>query len=245
MGHRSEPQAWKISETVLLDKIKGEETQITLYRPIGLANTLYKLWTRMVTNAMYGYAECNSLLSNTQSGFRKQLDTIHQLENVIMALEDSKLHSKDTYALVVDFISAFNTTDHDRMLWIMYDLGFHTDALEAVKHLYTQASTQICLPSGGSTDPNSVERGTIQGDALSPFRFLLYLEPLLRWLHVGGRGYNHACADSHDHSGSLVSLKHMHLSNTFEQWGLHRRHNMPGRIPLKPPYSSGQTDQVL
>jgi len=30
-----------------------------------------------------------------------------------------------------------------------------------------------------------------------------------------GRGYNHACADSHDHSGSLVSLKHMHLNNTL------------------------------
>ena len=110
------PQAWKTSETVLIDKNKGEETQVTSYRPVGLANTLYKLWTRMVTNAMYKYAECNSLLSNTQAGFQKQLDAIHRLENVIMALEDSKLHSKDTYALVVDFISAFNTTDHDRML---------------------------------------------------------------------------------------------------------------------------------
>ena len=96
----------------------------------------------------------------------------------------------------------------------MYDLGFPTDAIEAVNHLYTQASTQICLPSGGSTDFIPVERGTIQGDTLSPFLFLLYLGPLLRWLHVG-RGYNHACADSHDHSGSLVSLKHMHLNNTL------------------------------
>ena len=69
MGHRIDPprglqgltpQAWKISKTVLLDKNKGEETQITLYRPVGLANTLYKLWIRMVTNAMYEYAECNS-----------------------------------------------------------------------------------------------------------------------------------------------------------------------------------------
>ena len=112
-----------------------------------------------------------------------------------MALEGSKLHSKDIYALVVDLTSASNTTDHDRMLWSMYDLGFPTDAVEAVKHLYTQASTQIRLPSGGSTDPTPVKRGSIQGDTLSPFLFLLYLGPLLRWLHVGIRGYNHACAD--------------------------------------------------
>ena len=33
---------------------------------------------------------------------------------------------------------------------------------------------------------------------------------------MGGRGYNHACADSHDHTGSLlVCLKHMHLNNTL------------------------------
>ena len=90
----------------------------------GLANTLYKLWMRLVTNTLYEYAEASSILNTTQAGFCKQKDTIHQLENVSMALEETKLFHKDIYALIVDFTSAFNTTDHDRMLWIMYDLGF-------------------------------------------------------------------------------------------------------------------------
>jgi len=116
-----------------------------------------------------------------------------QLQNVIMALEDAKLHKRDVYALIVDFTSAFNTTDHDRMLWIMYDLGFPTDAIDVVKDLYTNATTQVRLPTGGYTNQIPVERGTIQGDTLSPFLFLLYMEPLLRWLHVGSRGYTHGC----------------------------------------------------
>jgi len=68
-----------------------------------------------------------------------------------------------------------------------------TDAIDAVKNLYENATTQVKLPSGVCTGQIPVERGTIQGDTPSPFLFLLYMEPLLRWLHVGGRGYVHTC----------------------------------------------------
>jgi hypothetical protein len=51
-------------------------------------------------------------------------------------------------SLIVDFTSAFNTTDHDKLLWIMYDFGFPTDAIDAVKNLYMEARTKIQPPSG-------------------------------------------------------------------------------------------------
>ncbi len=72
------PETWETSETILTDKEKGDKTGITSLWPVGLANTLYKLWTRMVTNTLYEYAEANYLLSTSQTGFRKQRDTIHQ-----------------------------------------------------------------------------------------------------------------------------------------------------------------------
>eukprot|EP00983_Pelagomonas_calceolata_P030233 948200-Pelagomonas_calceolata.AAC.1 len=74
-----------------------------------------------------------------------------------MGLEDAKTFGKDIYALIVDFTSAFNTTDHDRMLWIMYDLGFSTDAIDTVKNPYESATTQV-RPLGHSTEKNPVER---------------------------------------------------------------------------------------
>ena len=61
------------------------------------------------------------------------------------------------------------------------------------KNLFENATTQVKLPSGVCTGQIPIERGTIQGDTLSPFLFLFYMEPLLRWLHVGGRGYIHTC----------------------------------------------------
>ena len=41
----------------------------------------------------------------------------------------------------------------------------------------------------GNTAPLSIFRGTLQGDTLSPFLFTIFMEPLLRWLAVGSRGY--------------------------------------------------------
>ena len=43
----------------------------------------------------------------------------------------------------------------------------------------------------GMTEAIKLEKGTIQGDCLSPLLFLIYLEPLLRWLKVGGKGYHY------------------------------------------------------
>ena len=63
-----------------------------------------------------------------------------------------------------------------------------TDAIDVVQNLYTNATTAIKTPHG-STSSIPMERGTIQGDSLSPFLFIVYLEPLLRWLRVGVNGY--------------------------------------------------------
>ncbi|KAJ9511735.1 hypothetical protein QJQ45_022599 [Haematococcus lacustris] len=182
------PTAWKTSDTCLLYKDKGQETDLNAYRPVGLANTIYKLWTSLITKTLYEYAEANGMLSKCQAGFRSHRDTTQQLQMLVMALEDAKLAKADIYALMVDFTSAFNTTCQDKLLWIMHDLGFPTDATDAVKDLYTGATTRFKTPYG-PTDPIPVDRGTIQGDSLSPFLFLIYIEPLLRWLQVGARGY--------------------------------------------------------
>ena len=182
----------------------GNVNELLRMVPTEIQETIHMLFIIMwlqIPSTNYGRVSSQTLSTNMQKQtpysaphklacFRKQKDPIHQLEDVIMALEDVKLFHKDNYALIVDFTSVFNTTDHDRMLWIMYDLGFPTEAIDAVRNLYESATTQVKLPSSEvCTGQIPVERGTIQGDTLSPFFFLLYMKPLLQWLHVGGRGY--------------------------------------------------------
>ncbi|KAJ9521115.1 hypothetical protein QJQ45_022874 [Haematococcus lacustris] len=155
------PTTWKTSDTCLLYKDKGEETDLNSYRPVGLANTVYKLWTSLITKTLSEYAEANGMLSKNQAGFRSHRNTTQQLQMLVMALEDAKLAKADIYALLVDFTSAFNTTCQDKLLWIMHDLGFPTDATDAVKDLYTGATTRFKTPKTLATAAlhHSIETG--------------------------------------------------------------------------------------
>jgi hypothetical protein len=182
------PDSWKASSTILIYKHKGSPLHLTFYRRIGLQNTVYKLWTRMVTYAMADRAERLNMLSSSQAGFRNKRTTTHQTEMMIMALEDAYLTRQNIYLLQADMTEAFDTVSHDKLRMILYDLGFPTDAIEVVKDLYTGATTTINTPHG-PTPAIPFERGTIQGDSLSPFLFLIYLEPLLRWLKAEQHGY--------------------------------------------------------
>ena len=56
----------------------------------------------------------------------------------------------------------------------------------------------------GNTDLIQMLRGTLQGDTLSPFLFAIFMEPLLRWLAVGNRGYKPSY-QSHKPTASIIT----------------------------------------
>jgi len=141
-GHT--PKQWKESSTILLHK-KGSELHLNNYRPIALANTLYKLWTSIVHECLSIYAENNNILSSQQEGFRQNRNTHRQLQMLQHIFSDAKICEQDLYLLYIDFSAAFNTIDHDKLLCIMRDLGFTQDAIQVVQNLYTDATTKITI----------------------------------------------------------------------------------------------------
>jgi hypothetical protein len=71
----------------------------------------------------------------------------------------------------------------------MSDLGYPLDAIQLIGSIYSESYTTITGPYFGKTKPIAIQRGTIQGDTLSPYLFIIFLEPLLRWLYQGQLGY--------------------------------------------------------
>ena len=173
------PTSWKTSLTVLLYK-KGDPSQLTNYRPIALANTIYKLYTSTLTSILSTYGEKYQILHESQEGFRAERRTSRQLQLLIAALEDARFTNQDIYILYINFKNAFGSIDHTRLLAIIKDLGYPSDAMHLIGNIYSQSSTIIYGEHFGKTLPIPIQRGTIQGDTLSPYLFIIFLEPLLR-----------------------------------------------------------------
>ena len=71
----------------------------------------------------------------------------------------------------------------------MKDLGYPIDSINLIGNIYSQSSIIFTGEHFGRTLPIPIQRGTIQGDTLSPYLFIMFLEPLLRWLQKGNNGY--------------------------------------------------------
>jgi hypothetical protein len=64
----------------------------------------------------------------------------------------------------------------------MANLGYPQDAINLIGNIYSNSSTRFFGTHFGKTKLVHIQRRTIQGDTLSPYLFIIFLEPLLRWL---------------------------------------------------------------
>jgi hypothetical protein len=182
------PTSWKTSLTILLYK-KGDPSKLPNHRPIALANTIYKFFTSTLTFIISAYGEKHQILHDSQEGFRAERSTSRQLQLLIAALEDARFTNQDIYLLYIDFKNAFGSLDHARLLAITKNLGYPEDAVTLIGNIYSNSNTIFTGEHFRKTKPIPIQRGTIQGDTLSPYLFLIFLEPLLRWLQRGKNGY--------------------------------------------------------
>jgi hypothetical protein len=172
------PPDWCHSTTCLLHK-KGDPTLLDNYRPIALMNNLLKLWTALIKDAGSNYAETHGILSDQHDGFRYYRSIHDAMSSIIIMMEDAKIHNKDIYVMYADFKGAFNAADHRIMFKHMRQLGMPPTFVDTCEQLYSVSSSDHITPYG-FTPSIDINRGTLQGDTLSPFLFTLFLEPFLR-----------------------------------------------------------------
>ncbi len=90
------PAEWTVPDIVLLPKPGAEQSlRKKDKRARALANTTYKLWTRLITLCLTQTAEQIHVDSTAQEGFVQGRNTERQFLNVIHAIEDAAISGLD------------------------------------------------------------------------------------------------------------------------------------------------------
>jgi hypothetical protein len=85
------PPSWLQSHTILLYK-KGDPTRLDNYRPITLANALYKLWTTCIVTLATDYIESYKILSPEQEGFIVDRSCDRAITHLDLCVENALSH---------------------------------------------------------------------------------------------------------------------------------------------------------
>lgn len=171
------PDNWGNMLAFMLPK-KGDLTSPDNYRCISLINSITKMFTNIMNERLYLWAEANSVLPEFQAGFRRSrscADHIFALNTCIQSFY-AKPRQK-LYVCFVDFRKAFDMVDHE-VLWAkLLSLGVSSCFINILIDLYNKATTRIVTPEG-KTPQVSISRGVMQGDSLSPLLFSLLISDL-------------------------------------------------------------------
>ncbi len=90
--------------------------------------------------------------------------------------EDAKLSKQNIYTAYSDFKGAFGGMDHRIPFQLMKDYDFQDSYMNTRTQLYA-ASNTCYMTIYGNTLPIPIDRGTLQGDTMSPFLFTRFKNP--------------------------------------------------------------------
>ena len=102
------PESWVIGDILPIFKNKGSINSPENYRPITLLSCLGKLFTSILNDRLYNFAEKYEILCPNQAGFRKGLSTIDNLFVLQSLIEISKSYKNKLFCAFIDFKQAFD-----------------------------------------------------------------------------------------------------------------------------------------
>ena len=136
-----------------------------------------KIYNKMILNRLVPFVD--PLLRKNQNGFRRGRSTLSQILSLRRIIEECKLSNRDLALVFVDFSKAFDSVDRDRMFEILKLYGIPDKIISAIKVLYSNTTSTIMSPDG-ETSPFYIAGGTLQGDTLAPFLFIIVVDYVLR-----------------------------------------------------------------
>ena len=180
------PIQWGIATIIPLFK-KGDRELCDNYRGISLLSISSKIFTSVINNRLYNWAEENHKINEEQAGFRKSYSTIDHIYTLHSMASNCLYGSKRSklYAAFIDFQKAFDTINRDKLWEVLVRIGVSTRMVSVLKAMYTNVKA-VVRQGLEKTQEIDCPIGVRQGCLLSPLLFSLLVAEIA--YHVAGEG---------------------------------------------------------
>ena len=227
------PTAWK--EALVTAIFKKVDRQIkTNYRPISLLSCISKVFEKLVFDKFYDYLIRNNILTDVNSGFKKNDSAINRLLAILENIYQSLDNHQDSIFVSLDISKAFDRVWHEGLLFKLKQLGVNGALLKWFNSYLCNRSQRVVL-GGSSSASKYLHSGVPQGSILGPLLFLIYVNDMT----VGLNTIVHQFADDTNllcnyknpvEAAELINRDLITLSHWADQWRVtfnpHKTHYM-------------------
>jgi ribonuclease HI len=178
------PVQWQQGIVIPIPKPNKEHTDPNSYRPIALTSCLCKTMERMVNDRLVYYLESNRVISNLQSGFRKQRCTTDQLVRLETWVREGLANREHVVAVLFDLEKAYDTTWKYGILLDLFKAGLRGYLPIFISKFLENRLFRVRIGSTLS-DQFSQETGVPQGSILSVTLFNLKINSIVDCIKPG------------------------------------------------------------
>ena len=170
------PDTMKIAKVIPIFK-KGNKQLSSNYRPISLLTSLSKILENLVYKRTLSFFNDHKVFNKSQFGFRENHSTTHAILSLINKVATAIDRSTHTVGIFLDFSKAFDTINHNILLFKLSHYGIRGRPLEWFRSYLTNRSQFVFL-NGSKSSSASVPCGVPQGSLLGPLLFITYINDI-------------------------------------------------------------------
>ena len=166
---------WRMVMQVPIPK-KGNLLLLANWRPICLVNAIVKLSNRVAMNRIQELVD--EVLRDSQYGFRRNRSTAGA-QAALSEVMGRAIRAKDGVVIgFVDFSKAFPSISFAAIKEALRAFHVPVNIAGMIMALYKDVKGFVRTPEG-NTETFNIETGTLQGDVLAPFLFIMVLDRVL------------------------------------------------------------------
>ena len=178
------PKSWKEATVIPVPKPDKDHTGPSNYRPIALTSCVCKTMERMINDRLTWFLESNNIVTNFQSGFRRQRSTNDHVVRLETFIREAFIKKEHLVSVFFDLEKAYDTTWKYGIMKDVHDIGLKGRLPLFLQNFLTYREFKVKVGSTLS-ELHKQEQGVPQGSILFVTLFSLKINNIVKTLNPG------------------------------------------------------------